>query len=88
FHEMRAYDAMLEGVHRALKPGGRLGIIEGAIEPGKKRSTYHRRHRLPEEVVREDAERNGFRLLRKGASFTRARDKKEFYFVIFQKPAP
>ena len=35
---------------------------------------------------REDAERNGFRFLREQPGFTRAEDKKEYYFLIFERP--
>ena len=87
YHEMRRYDAMLEGLLRALKPGGRLGIIERVAAPGEERKVYFRRHRMPEELVREDAVRNGFRFLRSEPGFLRPRGKKEFYFLIFEKPA-
>jgi len=85
YHEMRDYDAMLAGLYRALRPGGLLGIIEAEDEPGKPRQTYYSRHRMPEEVVREDAERAGFRFLRTEPGFTRPSPNKEFYFLIFEK---
>lgn len=88
YHEMRDYDAMLTALFRALKPGGRLGIIDGAIEPGRDREAYLRRHRVPEEVVRSDAERAGFRFLARQPGFTRPRDGREFYFLLFTKPVP
>ena len=88
YHEMRDYDAMLVALYRALKPGGRLGIIDAAIEAGENRETYIRRHRVPEELVREDAERAGFRFLGRRPGFTRPRDDREFYFVLFSKPEP
>jgi predicted methyltransferase len=62
YHEMRDYDAMLQGMLRALRPGGRLAIIDEDSEPGTPRSAYHSSHKIPESLVREDAERNGFRL--------------------------
>jgi predicted methyltransferase len=86
YHEMRDYDAMLAGVFRALKPGGRLAIIDGAIAPGEDRDTYFRRHRIPAELVRADAERAGFRFLREEEGFLRPRDKKKFYFLHLEKP--
>lgn len=86
YHEMRDYDAMLRGLFRALKPGGLLGVIDGEIDPGQPRSTYQRRHRIPAELVREEAARNGFRFLRKEPGFTRPRDKRHFYFLVFEKP--
>ncbi|MFQ5778061.1 MAG: methyltransferase domain-containing protein [Terriglobia bacterium] len=87
YHEMRRYDAMLQALFRALKPGGRLGIIEGVAAPGEERKVYYRRHRMPEELVREEATRNGFRFLRSEPGFLRPRGKKKFYFLIFEKPA-
>ena len=86
YHEMRDYDAMLAALFRALKPGGRLGIIDAAIEPGESRESYFGRHRIPAELVREDAERAGFRFLPRRPGFTRPRDRREFYFLIFEKP--
>ena len=86
YHEMRDYDAMLAALHRALKPGGRLAIIEGAIDGGQKRESYFDRHRVPKEVVREEAERHGFVFLREEKGFTRTHDSKQFYFLIFTRP--
>jgi predicted methyltransferase len=59
YHEMRDYDAMLAALYRALKPGGKLAIIDGGIESGQKRELLSR-HRVPKEVVREEAEGHGF----------------------------
>ncbi|MGH9804699.1 MAG: methyltransferase domain-containing protein [Candidatus Acidiferrales bacterium] len=87
YHEMREYDSMLAALFRALRPGGRLGVIDAATEPGEDRETYFRRHRVPAELVREDAERSGFRFLRRRPGFTRPRDNREFWFLLFEKPA-
>src|SRR5436309_10042126 len=87
YHEMHHYDAMLEAVYRALKRGGLLALIDGAAEPGRPRDEYYERHRMPAQTEREDAERNGFRFVRERPGFTRADDKKEYYFMIFEKPA-
>jgi ubiquinone/menaquinone biosynthesis C-methylase UbiE len=86
YHEMRDYDAMLAGLYRALRPGGLLGIIEAEDEPGKKRETYYSRHRMPEEMIREDAARAGFVFLHTEPGFTRPQGRKEFYFLVFEKP--
>ena len=87
YHEMRRYDAMLEAIHRALKPGGRLGIIDAATEAGQERSSYFDRHRVPKEVVQQEAERHGFRFAGERPGFTRPRDHREFWFLVFDKPA-
>ncbi len=86
YHEMRDYDAMLRGMLRALRPGGRLAIIDEDSEPGKPRSSYHSSHEIPETLVREDAERNGFRFLRQPRGF-RNGDGDNWYFLVFEKPA-
>lgn len=88
YHEMRDYDAMLAGLFRALKPGGVLGIVEAEDEPGKSRETYYDRHRMPAEVVREDAARAGFRFVGERPGFVRPSPEKKFYFLVFEKPTP
>jgi predicted methyltransferase len=88
YHEMHHYNAMLAGIYRALKPGGLLALIDGSAEPGRSRDTYYSRHEMPEEVERQDAERNGFRFAREEPGFTRTDDQKKFYFLILEKPGP
>lgn len=87
YHEFRAYDAMLRGLLKALKPSGLLAIIDSPTERSFSRQEYHSRHKIPEEIVREDASRAGFRFLRKEPGFKRPSNSKEFYFLIFGKPA-
>jgi ubiquinone/menaquinone biosynthesis C-methylase UbiE len=86
YHEFRAHDAILAGIYRTLKPGGLLALIDGAAEAGHPRDYYDGWHRLPEHFEREDAERAGFRFIRKESGFTEPSNGKEFYFLIFQKP--
>lgn len=86
YHEMRDFDAMLQGMFRGLKPCGLLGIIDGEAPEGRPREDYHSRHDIPELLVRTDAERNGFRFMAKKPGF-RNGDGENWYFVIFEKPA-
>lgn len=86
YHEMRAYEQMLAGMYRALKPGGRLGLIEAEDEPGQSRETYYGRHRMPAGLVQEDAARAGLRFVEERPGFLRPRREKKFYFLIFEKP--
>lgn len=86
YHEWRDYDAMLDHLYQALKPGGLYATIDAAARPGEPREDYYERHRMPEELERADAERHGFRFLRKEPGFVRTNDRRQFYFLVFQKP--
>ncbi len=87
YHEMREHDAMLGAILRALKPGGLLGIIDAPAKPGEPREKYFERHRVPEELAREDAARCGFRFVRKEPGFNPPDDDRNYFFLIFQRPA-
>jgi len=85
YHEWVDYDAMLDRVDAALKPGGLFALIDGATEAGRSRDEYHSMHRMPEAMERGDVTRHGFRFLRSEPGFTRPSDGKTYYFLIFQK---
>ena len=88
YHEMREHDAMLRGIHSALKPDGRLAIIDGAGADDESRSSLSGRHVISEKLVREDAARNGFRFLSKERGFDRPDSQgRPWFFLIFEKPA-
>ena len=86
YHEMRDYDSMMQGMFKGLKGCGLLGIIDGEAPEGRTRADYHSRHDIPESLVREDAERAGFRFVGKKATF-RTGDNENWYFIVFEKPA-
>lgn len=87
YHEFTAYDAMLQGIYRALRPGGLLGILEWHAEAGKPRKEYEEAHELPGEILVQDALHNGFRIHAFTSDFARPPDdKRPYYFVIFRKP--
>jgi predicted methyltransferase len=88
YHEMAEHDAMLQGLWRALRPGGRLGIIDKVAEPGQPREAYAARHAIPADLVRRDAERQGFRFVREAQGFNRPRGGGEaWYYLVFEKAA-
>jgi predicted methyltransferase len=87
YHEMPAFDAMMQAFHRGLKPGGLLAIIDAAAAPGAPRSEYFLRHELPSELVRADALRSGFRFVREEPEFINPNDGAHWYFLVFQRPA-
>ena len=91
YHEFRDYDAMLAAIFKALKPGGRLGVIDHTGPLAQPRSTYHNRHNIPAELVIEDAARAGFRLRFFDPEFAREGNQSggggQFnYLLVFEKP--
>jgi len=89
YHEFTAYDAMLQGIYRALRPGGLLGILEWHADAGQPRKNYEERHELPGEILIEDAVRNGLRMHSFQSDFAKPPEEgKLYYFAIFRKPAP
>jgi predicted methyltransferase len=88
YHEFREYDRMTQAVFRALKPGGRLVIVDGEGPAGKPRTEYHRLHTIPAELVREEITRNGFVFKESRPGFYDAEYGKKFYFLIFERPTP
>jgi predicted methyltransferase len=87
YHEMRQYDPMLRGIFQALKPGARLAIIDPSDEAGRERKQYQRSHTISPELVREDAERNGFRFLGQESGFHNPERSRDWFFLTFEKPA-
>jgi predicted methyltransferase len=87
YHEFREYDRTMQAVFRALKPGGRLVIIDGESPSGRPRTEYHRLHTIPPELVREEVARQGFTYLESRPGFYDAEYGKKMYFLIFEKPA-
>ncbi|HKY06012.1 MAG TPA: methyltransferase domain-containing protein [Blastocatellia bacterium] len=86
YHEFREYDRMMQAVFRALKPGGRLAIIDGEGPSGRPRTEYHRLHTIPADLVREEVARNGFVFKESRPGFYDAEYGKKMYFLIFEKP--
>jgi predicted methyltransferase len=88
YHEFRDYDRMMQAALRALKPGGRLVIIDGEAPAARPRTEYHRLHAIPAELVREEVARHGFVFKESRPGFYDAEYDKKMYFLIFEKPLP
>lgn len=86
YHEFRDYDRMMQALFRALKPGGRLVIIDGEAPSGRPRTEYHRLHSIPVDLVREEIARNGFGFKEGRPGFYDAEYGKKMYFLVFEKP--
>jgi predicted methyltransferase len=88
YHEFRDYDRMMQAVFRALKPGGRLAIIDGDGPSGRPRTEYHRLHVIPADLVRKEIVGNGFVFKESRPGFYDAEYGKNMYFLIFERPLP
>jgi predicted methyltransferase len=88
YHELRAYDGMMDGFQRALKPHGLLAIIDCDASPGESPESYTRHHRVPAAAVRNEAVRNGFRFLRSELGFVDpATPLSYWFFLVFERPS-
>lgn len=57
-------DQFLAQVNAALKPGGRLVIVDHAAQDGTGKEAVASIHRIDEAFVQQEIERNGFRLIK------------------------
>jgi len=86
YHEFRDYDRMMQAVLGALKPGGRLVIIDGEGPQGRPRTEYHRLHTIPAQLIRDEVSRNGFVFKETRPGFYDAEYGKKMFFLVFEKP--
>jgi predicted methyltransferase len=86
YHEFRHHDETLQAVFRALVPGGRLVVIDGEAPAGRPRAEYHRMHRIPADLVQDDAVRAGFAFRERRKGFHDVEYGKQMYFLVFEKP--
>jgi ubiquinone/menaquinone biosynthesis C-methylase UbiE len=87
FHEFTHPEAMVAGIFRALKPGGRLGVMDRTARLGLRSSDYMERHMLPQEILIEQVMHGGLRLLSFDANFAGPPDGTRYYFAVFEKPS-
>jgi ubiquinone/menaquinone biosynthesis C-methylase UbiE len=73
YHEMTEHEAMLGHIRRALKPDGRLVILE-PISPSRRtasRSDQTKQHEIASELVLQDARAVGFKIASLEEPFSR-----------------
>lgn len=90
YHEMREHQAMLAAIKRALKPGGRLVIVESVVQAQKniERSVQESRHQLAAHFVQQDAIAAGFAIVRFEDPFTRAGTVSPEYMLVLTPVPP
>ncbi len=87
YHEMVDPAAMLAAMSRALAPGGRLAIVDIPDELGREREEYGDRHKIPVEVVIEEAASAGLRLRSYHDDFAGHGGGRSMYLAVFARPA-
>jgi predicted methyltransferase len=88
-------ETFFPALQKALKPGGRIGIVEGRL--GQPTGHDMKTHRMGEQTVREEVEGGGFTLVESSALLANPADPRTDFmegkrhladrmFLIFQKP--
>jgi predicted methyltransferase len=90
YHEMRRHQAMLAGIKRALKPGGRLVIVEPIVERRRResRSAQESSHEIEPRYVEEDLRQAGFTIVELRDPFTTRDDGDTEWMVIAAPSSP
>jgi ubiquinone/menaquinone biosynthesis C-methylase UbiE/rhodanese-related sulfurtransferase len=90
YHEMREHQAMLAAIKAALKPGGRLVILESVMTSQRNiaREAQESRHQLAPQFVQQDAIAAGFAIVRFEEQFTRPGTMSPEYLLVLTPIAP
>lgn len=90
YHEMDEYEAMLAGIRRALKPDGRLVIVdEHPRDTTASRSRQTSGHDIAIGLVARDLEEAGFRIIERRPDFItrRSRRRARHHWMLVAEPS-
>lgn len=91
YHEMEAHEAMLSRLFAALKPGGRLVLLEPFDSTRRlpTREAQRAAHVIARELAVADLERRGFEVVRQEAGWARdpQRRTRQYWLVVARKPS-
>ena len=88
YHEMTEHEQMLAGMRRALRPGGRLVIIDLAPYDGSaSRERHTDSHRIGIDLVEREVRAAGFELLESDPGFTRTGRGTGQWMLVARRPA-
>jgi predicted methyltransferase len=85
FHEFTNARVMTTAFYYALKPGGRLGVLDRTAPLGLKTTDHNDQHHIPPEDVISLAAAGGLRLVSFETNFSGPPDSEPSYYVIFEK---
>ncbi len=91
YHEMDDYEDILQHVRKALKPGGKLVIMEpiGDDRRGWSRSRQEGKHEIDMKYVIADLEEAGFKVLRQEDPFIdRTKKKHDKMWLLIARSSP
>jgi ubiquinone/menaquinone biosynthesis C-methylase UbiE len=81
YHEMYEHEAMLAGIRRALRPGGRLVIVEMPRDSTLSRRRQMGEHGLTIGIVVQDLVASGFEVVAKDPDFVRSGRNRQWIVV-------
>ncbi len=86
YHEMTAYEAMLAGMFNALKPGGRLVIIDHVpSDPQSSRARQTREHDLGIDLVAGELQEAGFEVLEQDELFAQSGRNHRHWMLVARR---
>jgi ubiquinone/menaquinone biosynthesis C-methylase UbiE len=91
YHEMTEYGAMLAGMYAALKPGGRLVMLDyQPADPSASRSGQTARHTIAADVVERELLQAGFEIVQRDESFADAQrnrsSRRQQWLLVARRP--
>ena len=88
YREMTEHEAMMAGMYRALKPGGRLVILDLAPSDGSaSRDVQIASHRISIDLVEQEVQAASFEVLDRQPQFTRTGGGRGQWMLIARRPA-
>jgi ubiquinone/menaquinone biosynthesis C-methylase UbiE len=86
YHEMTEHEAMLSGMYSALKPGGRLVIVDYVpSDPSGSRDRQTARHQLSIDIVETELRQAGFEILERDEQFTRSGGNRGQWLLVARR---